>query len=115
MFSMLPRRGGASNRGLSIASKLGSARAVGSISRLQAQVADISKGFDNADGGMLPLLRRSPMREAAPTVRPVTTAMPQNRDEFWRKVPVWENVSAGDFLSYRWSVSLAYCHPAMTL
>jgi len=27
-----------------------------------------------------------------------------NNDEFWRKVPVWENTSAQEFLSYRWSV-----------
>lgn len=27
------------------------------------------------------------------------------RDEFWRKVPAYENVAAADFLSYRWSVS----------
>ena len=26
-------------------------------------------------------------------------------DEFWRKVPVWEDVSASEFLSYRWGVS----------
>lgn len=27
------------------------------------------------------------------------------RDEFWRRVPAYENVSSGDFLSYRWGVS----------
>lgn len=26
-------------------------------------------------------------------------------DEFWRKVPVWKDVSASEFLSYRWGVS----------
>lgn len=29
------------------------------------------------------------------------------RDEFWRRVPAYENVSTGDFLSYRWSVSIS--------
>jgi hypothetical protein len=28
-----------------------------------------------------------------------------HQDEFWRNVPIWANVSAKDFLSYRWSVS----------
>ena len=28
------------------------------------------------------------------------------KEEFWRKVPIWENVSAADFLSYRWSVRI---------
>lgn len=111
MFSMVPRRGGAFGSGPRITPKLGSAaRAVGSIPRLQAQVADISKEFSNGEGGILPLLNRMPVREAASIVRPVATAVSQNRDEFWRKVPLWENVSAGDFLSYRWSVS----HPALT-
>lgn len=27
------------------------------------------------------------------------------RDEFWRKIPVWEGVDAENFLSYRWTVS----------
>lgn len=26
-------------------------------------------------------------------------------DEYWRRIPVWENVAVHDFLSYRWSVS----------
>lgn len=25
-------------------------------------------------------------------------------DEFWRKIPWWEDVSRDDFISYRWSV-----------
>lgn len=29
----------------------------------------------------------------------------QNRDEFWRKVPIWRDVAAENFLSYSWSVS----------
>lgn len=42
-----------------------------------------------------------------PAVQPVPTpsALEYSAgDEFWRKVPVWEKVSARDFLSYRWSV-----------
>lgn len=27
------------------------------------------------------------------------------REEFWRRVPVYENVATRDFISYRWSVS----------
>lgn len=42
----------------------------------------------------------------AAAVHPVGAMMPmEGRDEFWRKVPIWENVSAADFLSYRWGVS----------
>lgn len=86
----------------------GSARAVGSIPRLQAQVAEISKSLDNGDSIRLPITQM-PAREAVSTVHPVAVAMPQG-DEFWRKVPLWENVSSADFLSYRWSVSLASFH-----
>ncbi|KAK1768326.1 hypothetical protein QBC33DRAFT_513943 [Phialemonium atrogriseum] len=36
-----------------------------------------------------------------------TTGLPLlgQQDEFWRKVPVWENVSANEFLSYRWGIA----------
>lgn len=27
-----------------------------------------------------------------------------SRDEFWRKVPIWKDVSSESFMSYRWSV-----------
>ena len=37
------------------------------------------------------------------------TAVPL-REEFWRNIPVYENVSAKDFLSHRWSVSEILCH-----
>lgn len=33
--------------------------------------------------------------------KPVTPV----RDEFWRKVPRWKDVSAEEFLSYSWGVS----------
>ena len=39
---------------------------------------------------------------------PVTAALNASEDEFWRKVPVWENTSCDDFLSYRWGVSLSH-------
>ncbi|KAM7222637.1 hypothetical protein V8F06_002131 [Rhypophila decipiens] len=42
----------------------------------------------------------------AAVVRPVgTTISMEGRDEFWRRVPVWENISPTDFLSYRWGVA----------
>jgi hypothetical protein len=25
-------------------------------------------------------------------------------DEFWRKIPLWQNINASDFMSYRWTV-----------
>lgn len=31
---------------------------------------------------------------------------PISRDEFWRKVPIWKDVSMETFMSYRWTVSL---------
>lgn len=27
------------------------------------------------------------------------------REEFWRKIPIWEGVDAKNFMSYRWTVS----------
>ena len=63
-----------------------------------------------------PVLRRSLAQLASATVAeahlsdnvalhlPVVAQRPK-KDEFWRKVPVWQNLSADDFLSYRWSVS----------
>lgn len=35
---------------------------------------------------------------------PVATKNPA-REEFWRKVPTYRDVTTKDFLSYRWSVS----------
>ncbi|KAK3337459.1 hypothetical protein B0T19DRAFT_73509 [Cercophora scortea] len=43
--------------------------------------------------------------DLAATSPQASPSIPRDRDEFWRKVPVWENVSAADFLSYRWSVA----------
>jgi lysine 2,3-aminomutase len=81
---------------------------------LQAQAAEARKSFDNDDTGVAPAFGRMPAPiETVTTVRPVATAM-SNHDEFWRKVPLWENVSAADFLSYRWSVSLAQLPPRGT-
>ncbi|KAL0939246.1 l-lysine -aminomutase [Colletotrichum truncatum] len=33
-----------------------------------------------------------------------TRPAPEPVDEFWRKVPGWENVTVNEFISYRWSV-----------
>lgn len=45
----------------------------------------------------------------ATVVRPAgdtTTTLPmEGHEEFWRRVPIWENVSPAEFLSYRWGVS----------
>ncbi|KAK0737590.1 hypothetical protein B0T21DRAFT_286295 [Apiosordaria backusii] len=84
------------------------ARTVAALPRRQAQVADVGKGLDTTTND-IPLLLNSKnaakSTAPAPIVRPVATAFPQDRDEFWREVPVWQNVSAQDFLSYRWSVT----------
>ncbi|EAQ90911.1 hypothetical protein CHGG_02846 [Chaetomium globosum CBS 148.51] len=86
--------------------KLTSARWVGSIPRLQAQFADISPALDSSARTLPPPTFSSiPFRGAAPPpVRPVVSAYPQNRDEFWRKVPLWGNISAKEFLSHSWSL-----------
>lgn len=110
MFSRIPRRS-AVGRGPNITVKLGSARLVGSLPRLQAEVAEVSNTYDTANGGIPPFVAKIPVCEAVSTVRPVAPALPQNRDEFWRKVPLWENVSTEDFLSYRWGVSLSISIP----
>lgn len=83
--------------------KLHLARAVGSLPRLDDQIA-VRKDPDNAED-IPPTFAQTPAHGAVSTVRPVAAAMLQG-DEFWRRVPLWENVSAADFLSYRWSVSL---------
>ncbi|KAK0672906.1 hypothetical protein QBC41DRAFT_7820 [Cercophora samala] len=84
------------------------ARTVTAVPHRQAQVADVGKSLDTAANGIPLFLNRKGAAQStvpAPIVRPVATALPQHRDEFWREVPVWENVSAKDFLSYRWSVA----------
>lgn len=45
-----------------------------------------------------------PKDESFNTHHPVATAVSWG-EEFWRKVPVYSNVSSKEFLSYRWSVS----------
>ena len=51
---------------------------------------------------------------AAAAADPVASPMFDNQkpkfrseplEDFWRKVPIWQDVSAADFMSYRWSVS----------
>ncbi|KAK3936076.1 hypothetical protein QBC46DRAFT_37672 [Diplogelasinospora grovesii] len=122
---MLSKLTGAARRSLSAPptspALLKSARSIGTVPRLQAQVADVSKEKDTGDNG--PLYRGVPVivpgkpfpgakvtstvmsrdREIN-VVHPVATAIARDRDEFWRKVPIWQDVSAKDFLSYRWSV-----------
>jgi lysine 2,3-aminomutase len=108
ILSILPRRGTVVRGPRIPALTLASARAVGSLPRFQAQVADISSALDNNTNRIPPILNTIPGPEAvAPPVHPVATALPQDRDEFWRKVPLWRDVSAKEFLSYSWSVSWA--------
>ncbi|KAL2129666.1 hypothetical protein VTI74DRAFT_7480 [Chaetomium olivicolor] len=103
MFSMIPRRG-TFGSGPRAALRLCSARAVASVPRLQAQVAEISNVLNNGDGGIPPVFNNTiPVREAPSTVHPIVTNIPHDRDEFWRKISLWENVSAKEFISYRWS------------
>lgn len=35
----------------------------------------------------------------------VETIYRPNTHEYWREIPIWENVTADEFLSYRWGVS----------
>ncbi|KAK4201308.1 putative L-lysine 2,3-aminomutase [Triangularia verruculosa] len=84
------------------------ARTVAAVPHRQAQVADVGKALDTTTRG-IPLFFKSKdatqSTTPAPMVRPVATALSQDRDEFWREVPIWDNVSAKDFLSYRWGVA----------
>ena len=109
LLTTRPARGFFSHGPRRTASKLASARSVGSVPRLQAQVADVTSALDsNTNNVPPPRFNPAPVREAVtPPVRPVVSALPQNRDEFWRKVPLWRDVSTKEFLSYSWSVSLA--------
>jgi lysine 2,3-aminomutase len=101
-------RGVSSRYGPRMASSmLGSARAVSSVPHSQAGVADISNALGPSSGSVAPVFDTTPLREAASPVPPVVSPSPYDRDEFWRRVPVWESVSAQDFLSYRWNVSLS--------
>lgn len=109
LLTTLPRRGILSHGPKAITTNLISARSVGSIPRLQAQLADITPTLDSNTRTLPPPTFNSiPVRGAAPPpVRPVVSAYPHNGDEFWRKVPVWGNISTKEFLSHSWSVSLA--------
>ncbi len=96
------------------------ARAVGSVPRFQAQVSDIANTGSASTANMPPpppspvfdtaipaaRERPPPLEESVlASVHPVSTALFQNQDEFWRKIPVWRDVSAKEFLSYSWTVS----------
>ena len=125
MFSKL-RRPGRLVAGASTGSKPVLARSVGSLPPRQAQVSDVGKAINRTsvtsffqhlprtssqlpakdEEYKLPTPFRDGFRsESALGAHPVASAIPRNRDEFWHKVPVWQNVSVTDFLSYRWSVS----------
>lgn len=82
---------------------------MGSVPRLQAQVADISNGLDSSRAAVPPFIHRASLPETAWPVPPAATAIEHTHDEFWRKVPLWEDVSVREFISYRWSVSPSCC------
>ncbi|KAK4127198.1 kama family protein [Parathielavia appendiculata] len=103
LLFMLPRRSTIGRGPRISALKLVSARAVGSLPRLHAQVADISSDLENNASRMPPVFNKFGAKDVTPPVYPVATALPQNRDEFWRKVPLWRDVSTKEFLSYSWS------------
>jgi lysine 2,3-aminomutase len=108
MLSMLPRRRAFAHGPRIAAFRLVSARALGSVTfrRPQAQVAEASSPLNTDTNNIPPVLDTIPRAEAAaPPVRPVVTALPHH-EEFWRKVPLWRDVSTKEFLSSRWSVSL---------
>ncbi|KAL2269784.1 hypothetical protein VTJ83DRAFT_1968 [Remersonia thermophila] len=110
MLSMAARRVGFGRGLVPLAAALRTAvtaRAASSDARLQALVVDIRRPMANNDRDMPPIfaLESTPTPSAAPQtiIHPVSTALPQDYDEFWRKVPLWRDVSVRDFLSYRWS------------
>lgn len=106
LLSSFPRRGPFRPGPSTAVPRLVSARTVGSVPRLQAQVADINKVLENSNTNLPPSFHTRPVHGPTPlmTPRPVASALPQNQDEFWRKIPVWRDVSAKEFLSYSWSV-----------
>jgi hypothetical protein len=112
--------------GASTCSKPVLVRSVGSLPPRQAQVSDVGKAINRTSvtsffqhlprtSSQLPAKDKeyklhTPFRdgfrpESAVGAHPVVSAIPRHRNEFWRKVPVWQDVSVTDFLSYRWSVS----------
>ncbi|KAK4151076.1 hypothetical protein C8A00DRAFT_36310 [Chaetomidium leptoderma] len=104
MLSITPRRAVLGHGPRIAASKSISVQTVGSVPHLQAQVADFTQNLDTSANSIPPGINRARIPEVAhPPVRPVAAALPQNQDEFWRKVPLWRDVSAKEFLSYRWS------------
>ncbi|KAK3362968.1 hypothetical protein B0T25DRAFT_562009 [Lasiosphaeria hispida] len=100
-------------------------RSAGSLPRHRAQVTDVGKALDTDGSTISPLFNTGatptgegfyrpppPVQERVGDYQatntnphPVATAIAMHRDEFWRKVPVWQDVSADEFLSYRWSVA----------
>jgi lysine 2,3-aminomutase len=108
MLSMLPCRRAFAHGPIIASFRVSSARALGSVTvqRPQAQVAEISSPLTTNTNNIPPVFDTVPRAEAAaPLVRPVATTLPHH-EEFWRKVPLWRDVSTKEFLSSRWSVSL---------
>ncbi|KAM7193699.1 hypothetical protein V8F33_007633 [Rhypophila sp. PSN 637] len=123
-------RGGGANRLLSCGSPVTLpcskgqllTRSLGSVSQKknQAHVNELGSGHSIT---VPPLFNHSVIGE--PTTPSIESILPQKqkqqsrhdvvglnignaavgRDEFWRKVPVWENISPTEFLSYRWGVA----------
>ncbi|KAL1837498.1 hypothetical protein VTJ49DRAFT_3726 [Mycothermus thermophilus] len=83
------------------------AKPASSSARFQAHVVDIGRPMDNIARDIPPAFSKesatTPSSVPQTTVHPVTTALPQDYNEFWRKVPLWKDVPVKDFLSYRWS------------
>lgn len=105
------------------------ARGVGSVPRLAQVVASRTETVDNtsplpAEIGNIQMPGNTPVvpptKETAahaPANHPTRSVIDSaadvplvgQQDEFWRKVPVWKDVPASEFLSYRWGVSI-YLH-----
>ncbi|KAK3330414.1 hypothetical protein B0H66DRAFT_61239 [Apodospora peruviana] len=81
-------------------------RAAGTAPRQQAQIVDAEMGPSNTTASQADNIpHRPPPPPSPPLSKPAATTIPRDREEFWRKVPVWEKVSAEEFLSYRWSIA----------
>ncbi|KAK3996132.1 putative L-lysine 2,3-aminomutase [Cladorrhinum sp. PSN332] len=103
LSTLLPRRGTLAHLRAITSFKSGLARNIASsISQPQAQAAE---GLKAAHVGPLPTSNGYASAETTSTVSGLDTATPRDRHEFWRQVPIWENVSLKEFLSYRWGIA----------
>ncbi|KAK4250424.1 hypothetical protein C7999DRAFT_11757 [Corynascus novoguineensis] len=106
LLSKPPLRGILGNCSRTILPTVVSARSIGSALRFQAQVDDISNTLDSNTANLpRPAFNSVPAHGPAATsfVHPVGQHAQPVGDEFWRKIPLWSNISAKDFLSYSWS------------